>query len=43
MVKASGKNTFPEEVTAQITLDPVSYVGLNIDTGNKNLQPMKCK
>jgi hypothetical protein len=40
---SGGQNSFPEEISAQITLDPVSYLGLNIDTGNKNLQALKCE
>ena len=43
VVDALGQNTFPEEITAQITLDPVSYLGLNIEAGNTHLQPLKCE
>ncbi len=43
VVEASGQNTFPEEVSKELTLDPTLYIGLSIETENKNLQKLKCK
>ena len=43
VVDASGQNTFPEESTKELRLDPALYLGLNIETENENLQTLKCE
>ena len=43
VVDALGQNTFPEDMTAQHALDPVAYLGLNIEAGNTHLQPLTCE
>jgi hypothetical protein len=43
VVDASGLNAFPNEVTAENTLDLVPYLGLNIDNRNENIQSLKCE
>ena len=43
VVDASGQNTFPEKISVESTLDPVPYLGLNIETGNENPQSLKCE
>ena len=43
VVDASGQNTFPEKISVESTLDPVQYLGLNIESGNENPQALKCE
>jgi hypothetical protein len=41
--KASQGAVFPKNIAPANILDPALYLGLNIDLGNKNPQPLKCK
>jgi len=43
VIDSSEQNTFPEIVTPEITLDPVPYLGLTVETGNENPQLLKCE
>jgi hypothetical protein len=43
VIDSSEQNTFPEKVTPEITLDPVPYLGLTVEKGNENLQPLNCE
>jgi Dolichyl-phosphate-mannose-protein mannosyltransferase len=42
VLDASGKNTFPENITGNV-LNPAPYLGINIESGNKNPQALKCE
>ena len=41
--KASQGKIFPQKFVPTNILDPAPYLGLNIDRGNKNPQPLKCE
>ena len=43
VIYSSQQNTFPEKVTPEITLDPVPYLGLTVETGNENPQTLNCE
>ena len=43
VIDSSEQNTFPEKVTPEITLDPVPYLGLTVEKGNENPQPLNCE
>jgi hypothetical protein len=43
LVDANPQNTLPKEITSADILDPVPYFGLSVDSGNKNLQTLKCE
>src|SRR5688572_435012 len=43
VIDSPEQNTFPEKVTPEITLDPVPYLGLTVEKGNENLQPLNCE
>jgi hypothetical protein len=43
VIEASGKDTFPEQVTLAIILDPAPYLGISIDSSNEHPQSLKCQ
>jgi len=43
VIDTSGQSTFPEKTTIETMFDPVSYLVLNIESENENLQSLKCE
>ena len=43
VVDASEQNNFPEKELLDTILNPIPYMGLTLETGNENLQPLKCE
>ena len=43
VTNASQNDTFPRNVVMANILDPAPYLGLSVESGNQNPQPLKCK
>jgi hypothetical protein len=43
VTKATQSDVFPKNITLPNILDPVPYLGLSLEAGNDNPQPLKCK
>jgi hypothetical protein len=43
VTKATQNDVFPKNITLPNILDPVPYLGLGLESGNENPQPLKCK
>jgi len=43
IVEASGQNNFPKKVLSENVRNPMSYLGVKLETGNTNYQPLKCE
>ena len=43
VVDGSEQNNFPEKNLLDTILNPIPYMGLTLETGNENLQPLKCE
>jgi hypothetical protein len=43
VTKATQSEIFPKNITLPNILDPVPYLGLSLEAGNENPQPLKCK
>jgi hypothetical protein len=43
LVDANRQDAFPQHATPADVLDPAPYLGLTVEAGNKNPQPLKCE